>query len=54
MSDRNDEEMPQAVTRFCGGFSCSQAVLSSYAQRYEKLALRLSSGLGGVLGRMGH
>jgi C_GCAxxG_C_C family probable redox protein len=46
----------EAVQRFCDGCNCSQAVLSIYAQRYgfsESLALRLASGLGGGVGRMG-
>jgi C_GCAxxG_C_C family probable redox protein len=45
-----------AATRFCDGFSCSQAILSTYGPRYgleEEQALRLASGLGGGMGRMG-
>lgn len=45
-----------AVERFCDGCNCSQAVLTSFADRYdldEGLAMRIASGLGGGVGRMG-
>ncbi|WP_316368411.1 C-GCAxxG-C-C family (seleno)protein [Candidatus Thiodiazotropha sp. CDECU1] len=45
-----------AVERFCDGCNCSQAVLTTYAKRYaldEGLAMRIASGLGGGVGRMG-
>lgn len=44
------------MERFCDGCNCSQAVLSVFAERYgidEELAMRLASGLGGGVGRMG-
>ncbi len=46
----------ESVKRFCDGCSCSQAVLSSYADRYgleQTVAMRIAAGLGGGLGRMG-
>ncbi len=46
----------QAVERFCDGCNCSQSILSVFADRYgldEGLAMRISSGLGGGVGRMG-
>ncbi|MET0028834.1 MAG: C-GCAxxG-C-C family (seleno)protein [Candidatus Thiodiazotropha sp.] len=45
-----------AVDRFCDGCNCSQSILSVFAERYgldEGLAMRISSGLGGGVGRMG-
>jgi C_GCAxxG_C_C family probable redox protein len=45
-----------AVERFCDGCNCSQAVLTAFADRYgldEGLAMRIASGLGGGVGRMG-
>ncbi len=45
-----------AVERFCDGCNCSQAVLTTFAKRYaldEGLAMRIASGLGGGVGRMG-
>ncbi|MET0067104.1 MAG: C-GCAxxG-C-C family (seleno)protein [Candidatus Thiodiazotropha sp.] len=51
------ETSPQrAVARFCDGYNCSQSVLTLFADRYgmdESLAMRISSGLGGGVGRMG-
>ena len=46
----------EAVERFCDGCNCSQSVLSVFADRYgldESMAMRIASGLGGGLGRMG-
>ncbi|EIC20903.1 C-GCAxxG-C-C family protein [Thiorhodovibrio frisius] len=46
----------KAVERFCTGCNCSQAVVSVYAVRYgidPALAMRLATGLGGGIGRMG-
>ncbi len=46
----------QAVDRFCDGCNCSQSVLTVYAGRYgidESLAMRIATGLGGGVGRMG-
>jgi C_GCAxxG_C_C family probable redox protein len=46
----------EAVARFCNGCNCSQSVLTVFAERYglaESLAMRIASGLGGGLGRMG-
>ncbi|MES9853169.1 MAG: C-GCAxxG-C-C family protein [Candidatus Thiodiazotropha sp. L084R] len=45
-----------AVKCFCNGYNCSQAVLTAFADRYgidEPLAMRLATGLGGGVGRMG-
>jgi C_GCAxxG_C_C family probable redox protein len=61
MADENylskDEPTAQeAVERFCDGCNCSQSVLSVFADRYgldESMAMRIASGLGGGLGRMG-
>ncbi|MCG7897107.1 MAG: C-GCAxxG-C-C family protein [Candidatus Thiodiazotropha lotti] len=62
-SQRSDDELssadtePQlAVQRFCNGCNCAQAVITSFADRYgvdTELAMRISSGLGGGVGRMG-
>jgi C_GCAxxG_C_C family probable redox protein len=46
----------KAVEQFCDGYNCSQAVLSIFAQRYgldEGLAMRIATGFGGGVGRMG-
>lgn len=52
-----DLPAPQdAVERFCDGCNCSQSILTLYAQRYgldESLAMRIATGLGGGVGRMG-
>jgi C_GCAxxG_C_C family probable redox protein len=45
-----------AVERFCDGCNCSQSVLTVFADRYgldEALAMRIATGLGGGVGRMG-
>ena len=45
----------QAVSCFKGGFNCSQAVLSTYAQDFgldREAALKLAAGFGGGMGRM--
>ncbi|HLA84234.1 MAG TPA: C-GCAxxG-C-C family protein [Thermoguttaceae bacterium] len=45
-----------AVSRFAEGFNCSQAVLSVYAEELgldESAALRIASGFGGGMGRLG-
>lgn len=44
-----------AVSRFAEGYSCSQAVLSAYADRLgidDETALKISAGFGGGMGRM--
>lgn len=44
------------VDNFCDGYSCSQAILTGYAERYGMdgtVAMRLAAGLGGGLGRTG-
>ena len=46
----------EAVERFCDGCNCSQSVLSVFAERYglgQSLAMRIATGLGGGVGRMG-
>ncbi len=46
----------EAVVRFCDGCNCSQSVLTVFAGRYgldESLAMRIATGLGGGVGRMG-
>ncbi len=51
--DKNEE----AVTSFCDGFLCSQAVLSAYCEEEgleRELALKLATGLGGGMGRTAH
>ena len=45
----------QAVACFKGGFNCSQAVLSTYAEDFDldrEAALKLAAGFGGGMGRM--
>lgn len=44
-----------ALSRFAQGFSCSQAVLSAYAEQLgldSDTALKIASGFGGGMGRM--
>ena len=61
MADKKDfqSDLPgatEAVERFRDGCNCSQSVLSVFAGRYgldEALTMRISSGLGGGVGRMG-
>ncbi|MEW8626120.1 MAG: C-GCAxxG-C-C family protein [Candidatus Thiodiazotropha sp.] len=51
-----DQNPQLAVKRFCDGCNCAQAVITSFADRYgidTELAMRISSGLGGGVGRMG-
>jgi C_GCAxxG_C_C family probable redox protein len=46
----------KAVDRFTEGFSCAQAILSTFAPGLgldEETALKLASGFGGGMGRMG-
>jgi C_GCAxxG_C_C family probable redox protein len=55
-TDKQTTRSEVAVKRFCDGFNCSQAVLTAFTQRYgidEALAMRIASGLGGGVGRMG-
>ena len=43
------------LSRFAGGFNCSQAVFSAYADDFgldEATALKIASGFGGGMGRM--
>jgi C_GCAxxG_C_C family probable redox protein len=45
-----------AAKRFCDGCNCAQAVITTFADRYgveRELAMQISSGLGGGVGRMG-
>ena len=45
-----------AVSEFSKGFSCSQSVLAAYATEYglgPDIALKVSAGFGGGMGRMG-
>jgi C_GCAxxG_C_C family probable redox protein len=55
--NRQQGEASQAAAeRFCNGCNCSQAVLTAFSQRYglePAMAMRLSTGLGGGVGRMG-
>ena len=47
----------QAVANFKEGFSCSQSVLSAFAEEYgltQEQALRVSGAFGGGMGRMGY
>jgi C_GCAxxG_C_C family probable redox protein len=49
-------KIEQAVERFKSGFNCSQAVFSAYAEEFglnRETALKISSGFGGGMGRMG-
>jgi C_GCAxxG_C_C family probable redox protein len=46
-----------AVSRFSGGFNCSQAILSAFAEDFRLdsgLSLKLATGFGGGMGGMGH
>jgi C_GCAxxG_C_C family probable redox protein len=46
-----------ATARFAQGFSCSQSVLTAYAQEFgldEQTALKIASGFGGGMGGLGH
>ncbi len=55
-SSRFTADSAEAMGRFCNGCNCSQSVLSVYAGRYgldEATALRIATGLGGGVGRMG-
>jgi C_GCAxxG_C_C family probable redox protein len=66
MNDSNDNQAAgnghrptaadEAVEGFCNGCNCSQAVLSVHAERYgidQATAMRIATGLGGGVGRMG-
>lgn len=47
----------QAVDCFSNGFNCSQAILATYCEDFgldRETALKLSCGLGGGMGRLGH
>ena len=49
-------KVEQAVSCFQQGFSCSQALLSTYAEQFgldQKTALRVSGAFGAGMGRMG-
>jgi C_GCAxxG_C_C family probable redox protein len=54
---QRDQSIPRvAVDRFCDGCNCSQSVLTVFAERYgldDSLAMRIATGLGGGVGRMG-
>jgi C_GCAxxG_C_C family probable redox protein len=46
-----------AVTKFCDGLSCSQAVLSTFSAERgldTELAIKVATGFGGGMGRQGH
>lgn len=46
----------KANSYFADGFSCSQAILATYATDYgldEKIALKMATGFGGGMGRLG-
>ena len=46
----------EAVSCFVDGFSCSQAILSTYGTEFRldrKLALKMAAGFGGGMGRLG-
>lgn len=50
------DKIEKAVSRFNEGFSCSQAILSTYGEDYglsRDLALRIATPFGGGIGRMG-
>lgn len=56
MSQTMNTQEVEAVSRFCDGYSCSQAVLSVYGARYglaEDTAVRIAAGFGGGIGRTG-
>lgn len=47
-------KIEQAVERFKNGYSCSQAIFSTYAPIFDvpdELAIKISTGLGGGIGR---
>lgn len=46
----------KAISSFKSGFNCSQAVFSSYSEKFglsPEIALKISSAFGGGMGRMG-
>ena len=46
----------EAVSYFADGFSCSQSILSTYAKEFgldKELALKIATGFGGGMGRLG-
>jgi C_GCAxxG_C_C family probable redox protein len=46
----------EALDLFNNGFSCSQAVVATYCEQYgldREMALKISSGFGGGMGRLG-
>jgi C_GCAxxG_C_C family probable redox protein len=52
-----DNQVKQAVEMFKEGYSCSQAVVAAYCDRFgldKNTALKISSGLGGGIGRTGN
>jgi C_GCAxxG_C_C family probable redox protein len=51
------EQIKNAVEMFKNGYSCSQAVVAAYAEEFgidRNVALKISAGLGGGLGRSGN
>lgn len=51
-----DDRVEYAVARFKEGFSCSQALLSAFGDRFgldRELALKVAGAFGGGMGRMG-
>jgi C_GCAxxG_C_C family probable redox protein len=52
-----DNEVKQAVEMFNEGYSCSQAIVAAYSDRFgldRNTALKIASGLGGGVGRTGN
>jgi C_GCAxxG_C_C family probable redox protein len=52
-----DNQVKQAVDMFNEGYSCSQAVVAAYCDRFgldKNTGLKISSGLGGGIGRTGN
>ena len=50
------DEVEHAVSCFKDGFSCSQAVLSAYGERFDlnrEMALKVSGAFGGGMGHLG-
>ena len=49
-------KVEQAVSYFQKGFSCSQSIVASYCTEFglnERIALKLATGFGGGMGRLG-
>lgn len=51
-----DSKVEQAVSYFQDGFNCSQSILASYCTEFglnQSIALKLATGFGGGMGRLG-